>query len=97
MSMPEHRNLQPIPKFESEDEEREYWATHDSIEHIDWSQAKPVTFSRLKPSTRTISLRLPEALIENLKMLANKRDVPYQSLLKIFLAERVEEELRHMR
>jgi predicted DNA binding CopG/RHH family protein len=89
--------LKPIPKFESEDEEREYWATHDSAEHVDWSQAKPATFSRLRPSTRTISLRLPEALIENLKMLANKRDVPYQSLLKIFLAERVEEELRHMR
>jgi predicted DNA binding CopG/RHH family protein len=93
--MPERKNLQPIPRFESEDEEREYWATHDSTDHIDWSRAKAVTFSRLKPSTRTISLRLPESLIENLKMLANKRDVPYQSLLKIFLAERVEEELRH--
>ncbi|HKI06020.1 MAG TPA: BrnA antitoxin family protein [Thermoanaerobaculia bacterium] len=95
--MSEPKSLPPIPKFESEDEEREYWAAHDSTEHIDWSQAKPVTFSRLKPSTRTISLRLPEALIENLKMLANKRDVPYQSLLKIFLAERVDEELRHRR
>lgn len=95
--MSERKSLQAIPKFKSEDEEREYWATHDSTDHIDWSQAKPVTFSRLKPSTRTISLRLPEALIENLKMLANKRDVPYQSLLKIFLAERVDEELRHMR
>lgn len=93
--MPERKSLQPIPKFESEDEEREFWATHDSTDSIDWSQAKPATFTRLKPSTRTISLRLPEALIENLKMLANKRDVPYQSLLKIFLAERVEQELRH--
>ncbi len=97
MRLSESRSLKPVPKFESEDEEREYWATHDSTEHIDWRQAKPVTFSRLKPSTRTISLRLPETLIENLKMLANKRDVPYQSLLKVFLAERVEEELRHMR
>jgi predicted DNA binding CopG/RHH family protein len=91
----ERKSLQPIPKFESEDDEREYWATHDSTDHIDWSQAKPVSFPRLKPTTRTISLRLPELLIENLKMLANKRDVPYQSLLKIFLAERIEQELRH--
>lgn len=95
--MPESRSLKPVPRFETEDEEREFWATHDSTDFVDWSRAKPVTFSRLKPSTRTISLRLPEALIENLKMLANKRDVPYQSLLKIFLAERVEEELRHSR
>jgi predicted DNA binding CopG/RHH family protein len=86
--------LKPIPKFESEDEEREFWAKHDSTEHLDWSRARPAVFSRLKPSTQTISLRLPESLLENLKMLANKRDVPYQSLLKIFLAERVEEELR---
>ncbi|MFL6194122.1 MAG: BrnA antitoxin family protein [Thermoanaerobaculia bacterium] len=93
--MPERKSLRPIPKFDSEDEEREFWAAHDSTDSIDWSQAKPTTFTRLKPSTRTISLRLPEMLIENLKMLANKRDVPYQSLLKIFLAERIEEELRH--
>lgn len=92
--MSERKSLQPIPSFKSEDEEREYWATHDSVDHIDWRRAKVVSFSRLKPSTRTISLRLPESLIENLKMLANKRDVPYQSLLKIFLAERVEQELR---
>jgi len=95
MSMAEPRNLKPIPRFETEDEEREFWATHDSTDHVDWSRAKPVIFSRLKPSTRTISLRLPESLLENLKMLANKRDVPYQSLLKIFLAERIEQELRH--
>ncbi|HEX3127520.1 MAG TPA: BrnA antitoxin family protein [Thermoanaerobaculia bacterium] len=97
MKVPGSRSLKPIPKFETEDEEREFWATHDSTEFVDWSRAKPVTFSRLRPSTRTISLRLPEPLIENLKMLANKRDVPYQSLLKIFLAERVAEELRHRR
>lgn len=95
--MPGSKSLKSIPKFETEDEEREFWATQDSTEFVDWSRAKPVTFSHLKPSTRTISLRLPEALIENLKMLANKRDVPYQSLLKIFLAERIEEELRHRR
>jgi predicted DNA binding CopG/RHH family protein len=97
MNVPERKSLKPIPKFESEDEEREFWATHDSTAYIDWSRARPTTFSRLKPSTKTISLRLPELLLENLKMLANKRDVPYQSLLKIFLAERIEQELRHAR
>jgi predicted DNA binding CopG/RHH family protein len=93
--VPEKKNLKPIPKFESEDEEREFWATHDSVDYVDWGRAKFASFPNLKPSTRTISLRLPESLIENLKVLANKRDVPYQSLLKIFLAERVEQELRH--
>lgn len=95
--MPERKNLKPIPKFETEDEEREFWANNDSTDHVDWSRARPATFPRLKPSTRTISLRLPEPLLDRLKMLANKRDVPYQSLLKIFLAERIEEELRHHR
>jgi predicted DNA binding CopG/RHH family protein len=95
--MPERKSLKPIPRFETEDEEREFWAAHDSTDHVDWSRAQPATFSRLKPSTRTISLRLPEPLLDRLKMLANKRDVPYQSLLKIFLAERIEEELRHHR
>jgi len=94
--MPGRENLQPIPKFDSEDEEREFWATHDSADYVDWSRAKPKTFSRLKPTTQTISLRLPESLLEHLKMLANKRDVPYQSLLKVFLAERVEQELRNL-
>jgi predicted DNA binding CopG/RHH family protein len=94
--MPERKSLQPIPRFASEDEEREFWASHDSADYLDWSRAKPTTFSRLKPSTQTISLRLPEALLESLKMLANKRDVPYQSLLKVFLAERVEQELRQL-
>lgn len=97
MTLSERKSLQPIPRFESEDQEREFWATHDSTEYVDWSRARSVSFSRLKPSTRTISLRLPEPLLENLKVLANKRDVPYQSLLKIFLAERIEEELRHLR
>lgn len=86
------RNKQ-IPKFDSEDEERDFWATHDSTDYVDWSKAKPVTLSNLKPSTKTISVRLPESLLEELKLLANKRDVPYQSLLKIFLAERVKQEL----
>lgn len=82
-----------IPKFKIEDEEREFWATHDSTDYIDWSKGKKVVLSKLKPSIKTISLRLPESMLEELKLLANKRDVPYQSLLKIFLAERIEEEL----
>jgi len=95
--VPKLKKMKEIPKFENEDQEREFWATHDSTEHVNWSRARTVSFSRLKPSTRTISLRLPELLLENLKMLANKRDVPYQSLLKIFLAERIEQELKHGR
>ena len=82
-----------IPAFKSEDEEREFWASHDSTDYIDWKKAEKFTFSNLKPSTKKISLRLPESMIEELKLLANKRDVPYQSLLKIFLAERIKKEL----
>ena len=87
------KNLKRIPKFKSEKEEREFWATHDSTEYIDYSKSKRAIFPNLKPSTRTISIRLPESLFEHLKALANKRDVPYQSLLKMLLAEKVEEEL----
>jgi predicted DNA binding CopG/RHH family protein len=82
-----------IPKFKSDDEEREFWATHDSTEYVDWRKAKKAVFSNLKPSVKKISLRLPESMLEELKLLANKRDVPYQSLLKIFLAERIKKEL----
>ncbi len=82
-----------IPRFKTEEQEREFWASHDATDYIDWSKARRIGLPNLKPSTRTISLRLPESLIEELKLLANKRDVPYQSLLKIFLAERVEQEL----
>ena len=82
-----------IPKFKNEDEEREFWSKHDSTEYINWNQAERITFSNLKPSVKKISLRLPESMLEELKLLANKRDVPYQSLLKIFLAERIEKEL----
>ena len=84
-----------VPKFNNEDRERDFWAEQDSTDYIDWRQGKRVIFSELKPSTKTISLRLPEAMLENLKLLANKRDIPYQSLLKIFLAERMEEEFNH--
>ena len=87
------RRLKKIPKFKSEKDELEFWSTHDSTEYVDYPKAKRVLLPNLKPSTRTISLRLPESLIEHLKVLANKRDVPYQSLLKTFLIERVEEEV----
>jgi len=83
-----------IPKFRNEDEERDFWATADSSEYFDWSKAERVSFPNLKPSTRSISLRLPWSLLDNLKEIANKMDVPYQSLIKIFLAEKVEEALR---
>jgi len=80
-------------RFKTEDEEREYWATHDSTKEIDWSKAKRVTLPKLRPSVKTISLRLPDSMLEELRLLANKHDVPYQSLIKVFLAERIEEEL----
>ena len=86
--------LKKVPKFKSEKEELEFWSTHDSTDYIDYSKTKRTLFPNLKPSTRTISIRLPESLIEHLKVLANKRDIPYQSLLKMFLAEKVEEEFR---
>ncbi len=82
-----------IPKFKNEDEERDFWAAHDSTEFIKWNQAERITFSNLKPSVKKISLRLPASMLEELKLLANKRDVPYQSLLKIFLAKRIAKEL----
>ena len=85
--------MKRIPKFRNEDEEREFWASHDSTDYINWSEAKEIIMPNLKPSLKTISIRLPEIMIEELKLIANKRDVPYQSLMKIFLAERVEQEL----
>jgi len=84
--------LKAVPTFESEEQEREFWATHDSSDYFDWSQATRPTFPRLRPTLRTISIRLPEAMIGQLKVLANKRDIPYQSLLKQFLAERLQVE-----
>lgn len=84
-----------IPKFNSEAEERKFWQDNDSSDYLDWSEAEDAIFSNLKPSTRKISIRLPESMIEDLKLLANKRDVPYQSLLKIFLSERIDSEIRH--
>ena len=86
-------NQKKIPKFKNEDEEREFWSREDSTRYVDWSRAKTATFPDLKPSTRTISLRLPESILNDIKSIANKRDVPYQSLIKIFLKERIEKEL----
>ena len=82
-----------VPKFISEDAEREFWSSHDSSEYVDWSAARPVVLANLKPTLRTISIRLPEPMLAELRRLANKRDIPYQSLIKSFLAERIENEL----
>lgn len=87
--MSKRRTRSTIPAFRSETEERRFWETHDASPFVDWSKARVAVFPDLKPSTETISLRLPAALLAELKALANKRDVPYQSLLKVFLAERV--------
>lgn len=83
----------PIPEFESEEEEQEFWATHDSADYLDWSQAERVVFPKLKPSTKTISLRMSESMLNELRLLANKHDIPYQSLIKLFLRERIDDEL----
>lgn len=95
--MKKHKKIDPIPRFKNEDEEREFWATHDSTDYFD--QFKPIRLdlSQLKPSTESISLRLPSFLLERIKQIANFKDVPYQSLMKIFLAEKVKEELRSSR
>lgn len=83
-----------IPKFKTEKEEKQFWKTHDSSDYIDWGKARRVVLPELKPSLKTISLRLPKSMIEALKLLAHKKDVPYQSLLKIYLSEKINEELR---
>ena len=84
------RKPEAVPAFASEAEERAYWESTDSAEHLDWSKARRATFPRLKPTTTSISLRLPVALLDRIKVAANKRDVPYQSLIKTWLAEKVE-------
>ncbi|MBU0569477.1 BrnA antitoxin family protein [Patescibacteria group bacterium] len=87
-------SLKQIPKFKNEDEERNFWAKADSSEYFDWDNPVELDLSKLKPTTESISLRLPGYLLMRIKEIANARDVPYQSLMKIFLAERVEKELR---
>jgi len=83
-----------IPDFSDEDMEREFWDDHDSVDYLDWDQAKLVIFPSLKPSTKTISLRLPESMLAQICVIANKRDISYQSLIKMFLQERIDEEIR---
>jgi predicted DNA binding CopG/RHH family protein len=83
------KRLKPIPRFKTEAEERKFWETHDSTDYIDWSEARSARFPNLKPSTQAISLRLPLSLLEQIKIEAHRHDVPYQSLIKVWLAEKV--------
>ena len=88
------KELKKMPKFKNEDEEREFWSTHDSTGYIDWSKAERAYFPKLRPSSKHISIRLPERLFEQLRNIAHQKDIPYQSLMKVYLAERVKEELK---
>ena len=83
-----------IPKFKNEDAERDFWSKHDSSEYLNWKSAERVLFPNLKPSTKSISLRLPESILDALRQMANERDVPYQSLIKMILQERIEHDLK---
>ena len=83
-----------VPRFKTEDAEHEFWASHDSTDYIDWRKARRSTLPKLKTSSQTISIRLPKPMLDRLKLLANKRDVPYQSLLKMFVAERLKAEFK---
>jgi predicted DNA binding CopG/RHH family protein len=82
------KKLKPVPRLRSATAERKFWETHDTTQYLDWSQAQPARFPNLKPSTKSISLRLPVHLLERIKVEANRRDVPYQSLIKVWLGER---------
>jgi len=85
--------LKAIPKFKNEKDWSDFWMTHDSTEYVDWSKARKAVFPNLKPTYKSISLRIPAYMLDEIKLLANKKDVPYQSLMKVFLAEKVKEEL----
>ena len=89
MTKPNKAALKATPKFASEKSERAYWESHDSTDHLDWSQAQRVSLPNLKPTTKTISLRLPQHLLDSIKTAANSRDVPYQSLIKVWLQEKL--------
>lgn len=91
------QKLKKIPAFKDEDQERDFWANADSTEYVDWTKARAVRFPNLRPSTTAISVRLPETLLTELRLLANERDVPYQSLLKVYLADRVAAERERKR
>ena len=90
------KSLKKIPSFRNEDAERTFWNTHDSSKYVDWRKVKKTRFSNLKPSTETISLRLPQMMLEEIKVMAQKRDVPYQSLIKVMLDRTIREESREM-
>jgi predicted DNA binding CopG/RHH family protein len=94
MSKPKIKNLKSIPDFTSEDAEAQFWLENDTADYVDWSKAERVTLPNLKLSTKSISLRLPSGLLNNIKVLANKKDVPYQSLMKIMLDEAVRKEIK---
>ncbi|MBT5485445.1 MAG: hypothetical protein HOH14_00195 [Gammaproteobacteria bacterium] len=83
--------VKKIPEFKTQAQERAYWESHDSSDHLEWGNAEKVTLANLKPSTKTISLRLPEGLLGRIKVEANKRDMPYQSLIKVWLTEDVKQ------
>lgn len=83
------KQLKPLPKFANEAEERSFWESHDSSEYMDWRKAQRVVLPNLKPTTKTISLRLPQHLLDSIKSAANSRDVPYQSLIKVWLQEKL--------
>ena len=87
------KKTKKIPVFKNNDEERAFWNKNDASDYVDWSASEKVVFNNLKPTTKTISLRLPEYILDELKLLAHKQDVPYQSLIKIFLKERINQEL----
>lgn len=93
--MPKQRTkkLKTIPKFANEEEEAKFWLTHDTTDYIDWNKGKKGVLPNLKLSTKSISLRLPSGLLNNIKILANKKDVPYQSLMKIILDDAITKEL----
>ena len=88
------KTLKEIPNFNTETEEREFWAENDSTDFVDWEKAESVVLPKLKPTTRTISLRISASMLDKIRLVANKRDVPYQSLIKSFLQERIDEELK---
>lgn len=88
------KKLKEIPKFKSEAEERDFWAKENSTDYIDWDKSEISVLPKLKPTTKTISLRMSESMLNQIRLLANQRDVPYQSLIKMFLKDKINEELK---
>lgn len=88
------KTLKKIPKLKTDNDVIDFWDKHDSTEFVDYKSAKKIKFPNLKPSTKSISIRLPESMIENLKILANKKDVPYQSLIKVYISDKIDEEIK---